>query len=46
MIMAQQYGLYMGPDAELFDFFYISSSAIKQREDKINAAKEGKVYVS
>lgn len=45
VILAQQYGLYLPQDAELFDFFYLSSQAKKQKEDKIQAYNDGKVWL-
>ena len=43
--IAQQYGILFKDDDSLYDFFYLSSTAKKQLEDKIKAYKDGMVYV-
>lgn len=45
IIIAQQFGIYLDDEAELFDFFYLSSEARKQKTEKIKAIKEGKIWV-
>ena len=44
-VLAQQYHIYLGPDDELFDFFHLSTMANKQVQEKIDAAKNNKIWV-
>ena len=44
-IIAQQYGFYLSDETDLFDFFYLSSQAKKQKQDKAQAYKDGKVWL-
>jgi hypothetical protein len=45
IIIAQQYGIWLPEDADLYDFIYLSNQAKKQKEDKAQAIKEGKVWI-
>jgi hypothetical protein len=46
VLIAQQYGIYMDGECDLYDFFYLSSAAKKQRDDKIAAAKDNMVWIA
>lgn len=43
--IARQYNIEVSGEMDLYEFFYLSSSAMKMYEDKVQASKEGKILI-